>query len=952
MEALAGGTGLLERELELERIERALERASGGTGGLVLVEGPAGIGKTSLVAAARERAAEQELRVLGARAGELERNLAYGVVRQLLERELAAAPPAEREELLSGSAALAAVALGTGDAPSAAPSAADATFSILHGLYWLCANLAARRPLLIAVDDVHWCDAASLRFLVYLATRVDELPIALLVTGRPHEPGAERALVDQLVTTRAAELVRPAALSVAATERVVAAGLERDVAAAFVQACHEATGGNPFLLRELVGALRQDGLSADEHDVPRLRELRPHTVSRSLMLRLARMPPAAGRIASAIAVLGGDVELHVAAQLADVDEARAAQAVDALVAAEILAPARPLAFVHPLVRGAIYADVGPGERAAAHARAADQLLAAGAPPARIAPHLLESTPSGRDAVVAVLRTAADAALAQGAADIAVRYLQRAVDERQGRAEGELLCELGTAEFTSGEQPEAALAHLRAGLPSIADAERRADAWLALSRTTMSYVGVPQAVVVLERALEDLDGLDGERRLRLEVELTCLGVTHAQSHARAAARIDRRSGEVETILGDTLTERLLLCNHAYRGGQRGVDAPRTRELCRRAFAGGALTHSEGTDSSAVNQALYVLVFADAHDDARASIDAALAEASARGSAWGFSAASMMRAMVGYFAGELAAAEADARQALATPGFPPFAAPAVCALLALTLVERGALDRAEAAVTQGGCGPELPPIVHMEPLFFARARLHLACGRDAQALADLHEYGARCERVGAQNPWFPWRAEAAVAHARLGEHARATELADEQLRIARAWGTPSALGVALRAHGLVAGGREGIVLLHDAERALADSPVRLEHAHTLVELGAMLRRDGRRTAAREPLRAGLESARRCGATALVERAHEELVAAGARPRRLMFSGAESLTASERRVASMAAGGRSNREIAQALFVTVKTVENHLHRTYGKLGIDSRERLAQALAGDDAP
>jgi DNA-binding CsgD family transcriptional regulator len=432
---------------------------------------------------------------------------------------------------------------------------------------------------------------------------------------------------------------------------------------------------------------------------------------------------------------------------------------------------------------------------------------------------------------------------------------------------------------------------------------------------------------------------------LEVELTCLGITHAESFERAAARIDR----LPDLPGETLGERLVLCNRAYRLGQLGVDAARTRDLCRRAFAGGSLTRSEGTDSSAVNQALYVLIFADGLDDARGPIELALADASTRGSAWGFCAASMMRGLLNIFAGDVAACEADVRQALAIPGFPPFAAPAVGFVLALALIERGDLDGADAALAQAGCGPELPPIVHMEPIIFARGRARAARGNDTGALADLLDYGARCARVGAHNPWFPWRAEAATAYARLGDRQRAQELAAEQLRMARAWGAASAIGVALRAQGLVTGGTEGIALLRAAERTLAGSPARLEHARTLVDLGATLRRNGQRTAARPALREGLDAARRCGATALVEGAHDELVAAGARPRRLMFSGVEALTASERRVATMAAQGRNNREIAQTLFVTVKTVENHLHRAYGKLGIDSRDRLPDALQTD---
>lgn len=150
------------------------------------------------------------------------------------------------------------------------------------------------------------------------------------------------------------------------------------------------------------------------------------------------------------------------------------------------------------------------------------------------------------------------------------------------------------------------------------------------------------------------------------------------------------------------------------------------------------------------------------------------------------------------------------------------------------------------------------------------------------------------------------------------------------------------------GVVVGGEEGLRRLEQAVAKLEGTPRKLDHAHALVEFGAALRRANRRSEAREPLRRGMDVAHRSGARPLAERAREELLACGARPRRLVLSGVESLTASERRVAQMAAEGMSNPEIAQALFVTRKTVETHLGHAYSKLEIGSREELAEALRG----
>jgi DNA-binding CsgD family transcriptional regulator len=365
----------------------------------------------------------------------------------------------------------------------------------------------------------------------------------------------------------------------------------------------------------------------------------------------------------------------------------------------------------------------------------------------------------------------------------------------------------------------------------------------------------------------------------------------------------------------------------------------------------LIAEEGAESNAVMQVVYVMCFADLLDEARVQLDAGLERAAARGSSWGFAAASGCRGSLSYLAGDLVAAEADCRQAMSVAGCPPFALPFISAVLAVTLVERGEPAEAEAVVAAAGCGPGLPSVVHMDLLLWARGRVRAARGRDREALADLLGFGERCARVGADNPAVPWRADAALVLARLGERERAREMAAEHLSRARAWGTPSAIGRALASQATVLGGDEGRALLEGAVDVLEGSPARLELARAEVDLGAALRRSGRRREARTRLRDGLEAARRCGATALVERAHRELVTAGARPRRLMFSGLEALTASERRVAEMASGGLSNREIAQALFVTAKTVENHLGRAYAKLGIHSREELPGALAMDPA-
>jgi DNA-binding CsgD family transcriptional regulator len=201
------------------------------------------------------------------------------------------------------------------------------------------------------------------------------------------------------------------------------------------------------------------------------------------------------------------------------------------------------------------------------------------------------------------------------------------------------------------------------------------------------------------------------------------------------------------------------------------------------------------------------------------------------------------------------------------------------------------------------------------------------------------------VTTPGPW-QWGVEMAEVLLMLGARAEAQRLVEPEVEAARRFGSARALGIALRVAGLAGGSQAGLDRLAEAVAVLEGSEARLEHARALVELGSALRRAKRPTKARDPLRDGLALARACGAVPLAERAHEELTATGARPRKIVRAGVEALTASERRVARMAADGMTNKEIAQALFVTVRTVEAHLHHAYQKLEISSRSELAGAL------
>jgi len=488
---------LLEREHELDALTRALERARAGDGALVLMRGEGGLGKSDLLATLREQAGRAGLTVLSARGDDLEHGFPFGVALQLFEALLRDAGPEQRNSLLEGGAALAGalldhtvpapVAWMPGD-PGTAGAAPTAEHGLVHGLYWLTANLAAHGPVALLLDDAHWADPQSLRFLAYLGQRLHGLPALVVVAGRVSEPGGEGELLGRLATVPGGVTVVPQALSLDAAAELLVRCLPNGPRheAAFVSACHEATGGNPLLLRELAGALRTEGVTPTAKGARRAREIGPAPVSRSLTLTLARLGDDATRVARSVAVLGDDAQPVHIARLARLSLASAVEAADALARAGVFARADRAAFAHPILRAAVYEELEPGERRLAHHTAACVQAEYGAAPERIAAHLAAAQPAGDAWAVESLATAARTALARGAPAVAAGFLRRALDEPpppQSRAN--LLMELGRAEAAAGDP--AAPGHLRGALALLDDPGHRAEVRRTLAAHCSTWV---------------------------------------------------------------------------------------------------------------------------------------------------------------------------------------------------------------------------------------------------------------------------------------------------------------------------------------------------------------------------------------------------------------------------------------------------------------------------------
>jgi DNA-binding SARP family transcriptional activator/DNA-binding CsgD family transcriptional regulator len=963
-------SGLFEREGELAAIGGLVEAALAGSGRLLVVDGAAGVGKTRLLEEASRAAGAAGMDVVRARGVALEDQFAFGVVRQLFEGVLAGASAAERGELLSGAAGLAGGLLGVA-APDELRPAGDVSFAMLHGLYWLCFNLAARKPLFVVVDDAHWADGPSLRFVSFLAARLEGLQVVLALALRSGEHGVAVGVLETIRNDAGARVLQPAQLSERACERLITETFGRAPAREFSRACCEVTGGNPFYLRALVDGLRAEGIPPDAKSAEAIRGQVPESVVRSLVLRLSRLPAAASALARAVAVLGTDAEQRHAAELAGLELREAAKAADLLAGTGLLAPGRPLRFVHPLVEAAIYAELPSGERDLMHREAARMLAASGLGSERAAAHLLVSGPTGDPWSVEMLRAAAADAWARGAPDSAVSYLQRARQEG-GLNDGvaaEVLWELGAAQARCA-QP-AAVEPLEKALAMAGDSRQRSMIADDLAGALGLANRFEDAVSVLETALNDLgdtnrtlrqppgrqprDGPWPARRLghgsRLEqrqsLEASLLGFAALQLSTRPAHR--RHLARVrEQTLGDSHTERMLLAQVACWSCSEGQRADVVRALAERALADGRLLAEVGTQSSTFFCVLTALLFSDSLELAHSWLDQAMADARARGSAWSFAWASSLRAALSYRVGELAEAEADARTALAAVGGEQeLFGPQVLATLTQVLIERGQLREAAALLNQCEIRFGLDQPLTATYLPYAHGNLAAATGKWRAAADSFLRLGEWNLAWGEHNPGtLDWRTGAALALAQLGEAERARELSGEVVELSRYLGQPRCLGIGLRAAGIIVGGAQGIDLLRQAIATLENTPAKLEHARALVDLGAALRRLNHRKEAREPLRHGTDLAQRCGATALTERGQAELVATGARPRRVARSGVAALTPSERRVARLAAGGRSSPEIAQELFVTVNTVETHLRHAYIKLDIHSREQLRGIL------
>ncbi|MEU3343046.1 BTAD domain-containing putative transcriptional regulator [Streptomyces sp. NPDC006668] len=837
---------LVERDLQIAELRDSLRAALDGRPGVALIEGPAGIGKSRLLGEASELAAEQGALTLTARGSQREKDYGFGVVRQLFERVVGGSEQA----LFAGPAAAAGAVFGAVQGPQ------PQSFAVLNGLCELTRKLVrARGPLVLAVDDVQWCDSGSVRFLGHLAGRMEGLGVLITLTLRTGEAQQGGELPGTLVSDPAVVRIRPTALTAGGVADLVHRTLGEEPEEEFTAACHRATAGNPLLLRQLLRALQARGIRPDAVHSGEVAQTGARAVSGLVLGRIARLPEGARAAAQAVAVLGdGTATLAEAAALMERPEAEAARAIVPLVQAEILREGQPYAFAHPLVGEAVYRELPPGERQLRHERAARALAAAGAPPERTAAQVLLAPHRGDADVVEILCTAAREAVGRGAPDAAGTYLARALDEPPApERRPRVLLELGRAEML-GNGP-AAVEHLRQAYETLADPRDRALAALLLARLLVFAGGHGQATEFARRAAAELPAeLSDERQGLLALERIS-GFMHGLDQ-----RLWRTVAD-PVVEGDGPGARMLAANLAREAASDGSDRERAVALARFAVADGVL-QAAGEEMLWYTAGI-VLHLADEGVDEL--WDAAVARAVERGSLFSVLATHLWRGFTQWNNGDLGAA----RRSLETevgqsemwglaPGAPQGRTFLTAVLLDLgdTAGARTCLERMRGWV-RGAEGQRL--------LRESEARVLIAERRYEEALAALD--GVSHLQPAQANPaWWPWSLLRVRALASVGRRAEALALAEEQLTVARGWGAPSTLGRVLRMVGELRGA-EGEPQLREAVALLTHGPARLEYARALLALAE----HAPKCEAGSLRNRGRSIARECGAAGLAEHGH---------------------------------------------------------------------------------
>ncbi|MBN0047096.1 helix-turn-helix transcriptional regulator [Streptomyces actuosus] len=800
-------------------------------------------------------------------------------------------------------------------------------------------------PAVLVIDDLHLADNASLRLLGRLLPRPPGSRPAVVAALVPHAGAAPgREVIGELLPRFDHQLTL-APFGVDEVRAMAARELGTDPEPGFVHACWEATAGIPSVVQGVLDSVRASGTAPDGLTAARIPEHVPRELGRAVLADIAEHGDEVRSTAVAVAVLSGQPSFPLLSHATALGEDTVADAVHILDRLGILVniPRGPR-FPAPALATAVADEVPPGTRRELHTRAARYLLESGAPWDSVTPHLLRGCQGEQWVAEALLRAAEE--VREHDSDSSIACLRRALREPlRDDVRASALISLGEAELERCART--AVRSLRCSLRLRLPPATHAQAARSLATTLFALNRYPEGIDVLRDAIDHLRPLDPDHALRAEVDLVYAQITHGSFDAPVVDRVRELSASpAPGKASEHALEALLALREVMTGGTARLAVTHAQ----RALAHGVTP--KGDASFVYTGAVLALAVAGRPDVALSRVEASMERQRGRGSGLARGYVHTLRAGVHHRLGNVDDCLRDARaalEALGSVGAQTHANHSV-AMWADALVRQGHADEADQLLARKGLNGTLAPHWANDFTTLVRGRVRRAQGRLRQALADFLDSGERSCARGMGNPAvLPWRSEAALTHALLDEHEPARRLADEELRLARAWGVPETIGSALRAAGVVAGGDEGTRLLGEAVALLETTNCRHAYAQALLDRGMLLVRAGAPDAARTHLQQALKVAQRCGAVAVVRHAEEELLDSGYRPASQGARGAQgaaALTRSERRVALLAAQGRTNRAIADELFVELRTVEMHLSRTYRKLGITGRAGLADAL------
>ncbi|MFJ5916247.1 ATP-binding protein [Streptomyces ardesiacus] len=872
---------LWERDEEVATITRAVDilcadRSSPGT--LLEARGEAGVGKTALLAETRRIAEARGCTVWSARGGETLRSVPFNVVRQLLQPALVSMLPEEARDYLGDWYDIAGPALGIAD-----PGERQADpQNVCDGLVAAVRRLARREwPLVLMIDDAHWADQETLRWLAALAERLDETSVLVVIARRPGDVSGDSARHLEAASAMGRPLAPLNALTPDATAGLTRATLGPHADAAFCREVWAVTGGNPYETVELLAKVQDSELQPVEAEAAELRSLNRSARGSGLVARLEQLGVDATRFAWAAAILGGGITVDMVAALATLDRADAARCAELLRGARILSVpdtagqpgADELEFVHPLIATAVYNSIPGALRTAMHGIAAQLVTDSGLGAAAASRHLLKVYPDDDQEVVAQLREAAREHLAVGAPDAARRCLERALQEPPlPESHALVLFELGCATLLTA--PSTTIGHLRTALamPGL-DGEQRVDAVFRLSQALLHNDQLEEAVRTVEA--EAARTPDPSARLRLQAAQYMWEGIHAgeSSSPRRSARLAELAA---TCTGRDNAERALLILRGFDAMTHGESAEEVVELCDRALVNGRLAPGLGWTDTEWGLELPMMLassyaYADRLDRAEALFTEALRSYESAG--WSGGHLALAHAYVGLGhrrRGRLRDAEQSLRASLRIAervgrGLPLYWS-ATCNLVD-TLLARGHVEEARTVADQYGFAPPYPSTIVLPDPRTVRGRLLLATGRTKEGVNELEAAEKAAAARGRHNPVVvPWATELARALA-AEDPARAARLATDARRQAERFGTDTAIGEALRCAAALETGQRAVRLAAQAVTYLEASPCQYEHAAARVEYGIAAR-------SAAELNRGMALADSCGADGLVARAREAL------------------------------------------------------------------------------